>query len=107
MENKLQIKTLYFTYGNEGGNNIAYTEESDETYAKQVINETTGTSRYFVKRSPEGFANPLAEDDRKKLYYKRHAMYNWISVKEAGFELYLQFLRTGKKQFLHQAERLF
>lgn len=107
MENKLEITTLYYQEGNEGGANIAYTEEGDSTCAKEVINKTAGTSRYFVKHSPGGYVNPFDPDDRKRNYYQRHAMFTWIPVKAEGFKMYLQFLRTGKKQFLHQAERLF
>lgn len=106
-DSELKLESRYFVYGHLNGENIHFTTEVNESCAKEVINSTTSSSRYFIKRCPDGFVNPLNIDKRKDSFYKKRGLYKWCSVDKAGFEMYLQFLRTGKNQFLHQAERLF
>lgn len=113
MENSPKSRSVYYVYGNMGGNNLITETETTDVCAKEIIidkdesNEVEEHSRCYVRHSPLGFFNPLNVDKRKHHFYIRHEMYRWIKVSRAGFDIYLQFLRTGKKQFLHQAERLF
>lgn len=106
-DSQIKLESRYFVYGHLKGENIYFPDEVKDSCAKEVINYTTSSSRYFIWRSPDGFYNPLNVDVRKDSFYRRHGLYKWCSVSQVGFEMYLQFLRTGKNQFLHQAERSF
>lgn len=116
--NKIEIKPVYYIYGNTDGKNKTVEEESDDVCAKEIkaagtfVDGTTKTqeinnSRYFVKSGPDGTFNPLTLDKRMHNRYTSKGMYKWFPVNKQAFDLYLQFLRTGKNQFLHQSERLF
>lgn len=107
MENSLEIRPIYYIYGNVDGKNKVVETEMEDVCAKEVVNETVETSRFFIKRGPDGVFNPLTLDERMHNRYTKKGLYKWCLVNRQAFDLYLQFLRTGKNQFLHQSERLF
>lgn len=115
--NKINTAFVYYVYGNTGGKNITVDKETDDVCAKNVIATGTFTNskimeevengRYYIKCGPDGIFNPLTLDKRMHNRYTKKGLYKWCLVNKQAFDLYLQFLRTGKNQFLHQSERLF
>ena len=116
--NTLNSKSIYYIYGNMDGKNKTVEQDCNDVCAKEVKSvgvfidgttrkESVDNTRYFVKCGPDGTFNPLTLDKRMHNRYIKRDMYKWCLVNKQAFDLYLQFLRTGKNQFLHQSERLF
>jgi hypothetical protein len=79
--------------------------------AKWVKQLATGTTRYFVKFSNVGptagtMVDPAEETDMvRRGDWTASGRFSFRSVTRLAFDLYVNFLKTGNRAYLHQAGR--
>lgn len=83
--------------------NIVADEDARDCYAKEIINRTNNTSRYYVKFGDGRPINPFDGMIYRRIMERKAV--EWRKVSKETFDHYIAFLRTRHARHLHYAER--
>jgi len=103
---EIETRTIFYQLGyqkDDEGNevNVLSLDDNRQSCAKEIINDTKGTVRHYIRWGNGSFVNPFHTD----FFRIRLRDYRWLKVSNEVFNMYVRFLRTGSNKYLHLAER--